>query len=279
LNAGIPQRLAYDNGKYFKLTVNPPGVAPLEYFNSVNVMPGIINSIRLNRNSYSQYQYPYSDCTVLDDNTLVVPLDDPSMFELTLLTNYTYTRQYCLSICQQVWTARTCGCSGYYVFYVVSNTSLCVDGMRCADQQVGANMTVSEYCNPLCPLECSATLIGIDYAGLPLNGGYLSGSEAVMNFDFSKDSPSFNENEAQYVYDNVVVIDIRYTSTEYIATSEEPKMTWQDLLGELSGHLHLFLGMSLLSFVEIAELFILSCFNKIKRITSRSKVHASCSMN
>ena len=33
-------------------------------------------------------------------------------------------------------------------------------------------------------------------------------------------------------------------------------MEWQELLGHLAGHLHLFLGMSALSFVEIAELLV-----------------------
>ena len=33
-------------------------------------------------------------------------------------------------------------------------------------------------------------------------------------------------------------------------------MEWQEVMGHLAGHLHLFLGMSLLSFVEIAEVLV-----------------------
>ena len=33
-------------------------------------------------------------------------------------------------------------------------------------------------------------------------------------------------------------------------------MEWQEVMGHLAGHLHLFLGMSALSFVEIAEVLV-----------------------
>ena len=75
-----------------------------------------------------------------------------------------------------------------------------------------------------------------------------------MNFDFARDMPNGTDLD-QFIYDNVAVIDIEYYSPEYTAISESPKMDWRDLIGELGGHVHLFLGMSLLSFVEVIELF------------------------
>jgi hypothetical protein len=60
-----------------------------------------------------------------------------------------------------------------------------------------------------------------------------------------------------------VVVDIKYDSNDYLAIEEEPAMEWQEVLGEVSGHLHLFLGMSLLSFVEIAELLVFIVIRKL----------------
>ena len=39
--------------------------------------------------------------------------------------------------------------------------------------------------------------------------------------------------------------------------NEEPAMSGEELIGKIGGHLHLFMGMSLLSFVEIGELVAL----------------------
>ena len=49
---------------------------------------------------------------------------------------------------------------------------------------------------------------------------------------------------------------VYYDNLAYTHIEEEAKMTAEDLLGILGGHLHLFLGMSMLSFVELGECVI-----------------------
>ena len=51
---------------------------------------------------------------------------------------------------------------------------------------------------------------------------------------------------------NLVRLVFYLDSLSYTNVDEEPKMTVDTLIGTIGGHLHLFLGMSLLSFVEIA---------------------------
>ena len=60
-----------------------------------------------------------------------------------------------------------------------------------------------------------------------MNKDYLFSLESVRNFDFARDMPN-GANRNQFIYDNVVVIDIEYYSTEYTEISEEPKMGWED---------------------------------------------------
>ena len=65
-----------------------------------------------------------------------------------------------------------------------------------------------------------------------------------------------------------------YDSLSYSNVDEEHKMTVDSLIGTIGGHLHLFLGMSLLSFVEISVLglkFIhklMTCFSKYSSSTN-----------
>ena len=51
-------------------------------------------------------------------------------------------------------------------------------------------------------------------------------------------------------------ISIYYEDLSYLMIEEKAKISAEDLLGKLGGHLHLFLGMSLLSFVEVVELTV-----------------------
>ena len=67
--------------------------------------------------------------------------------------------------------------------------------------------------------------------------------------------------------ENIVEVYVYYETLTYTNTVEEPKMSFEDLIGSLGGHLHLFLGMSLLSFAEIfellASLLLMTCFKSI----------------
>ena len=60
--------------------------------------------------------------------------------------------------------------------------------------------------------------------------------------------------------DNLVEFTVYYDSLSYTLVDEEPKHNIERLLCTIGGHLHLFLGMSLLSFVELAELAFLAIY-------------------
>ena len=68
---------------------------------------------------------------------------------------------------------------------------------------------------------------------------------------------------------SVLQLTVYYNSLSYVEIEEEPKMSAEDLLGLLGGHLHLFLGMSLLSFVELFEFAILFLFASVTSGTTR----------
>ena len=71
----------------------------------------------------------------------------------------------------------------------------------------------------------------------------------------------FKHNLAQ----SVLKLTIRYDSLSYKETVEEPRITWAGLVGELGGYLHIFLGMSLISFIEIFELIGLFASESLRR--------------
>ena len=79
---------------------------------------------------------------------------------------------------------------------------------------------------------------------------------------------SYIMNQSDYIHDlanNMASFSVYYESLAYTQVVEEPKMSAEVLLGTIGGHLHLFMGMSLLSFVEIAELLCLFALNLVKK--------------
>ena len=57
-----------------------------------------------------------------------------------------------------------------------------------------------------------------------------------------------------YLAINLVKISVHYDTLGYRVTEEKEAMSVDALVGTLGGHLHLFLGMSLVSFLEVFEL-------------------------
>jgi hypothetical protein len=274
LYAGIPKRFSSMNLQQGRVTLylKIKNDVPFLGANGFPVNLGVANSITLSRSSYSKMISPYSSCTVLHDNTLTVPLADRSMFDFTVQTNYTYSQQLCIYVCRQKWTVQECGYNNRNFPFTISNVPLSELGSfatpadTCSDS-INTNRTIGEYCTLRCPLECAKSLIEIDSTETNLNKKFFLSSKNVMSFDFASDLPngtSLNE----FIISKLAVVEIKYGSLSYMKISEEPKMEWEELLGELSGHLHLFLGLSILSFVEILELFAFMLFGRRKSMST-----------
>ena len=67
------------------------------------------------------------------------------------------------------------------------------------------------------------------------------------------------------VVDNLIEVRVKYEPGEYVEYHEEAKMSGEYLLGIIGGHLHVFLGMSLMSFVEVLELIVFVLFRMVVR--------------
>ena len=203
-----------------------------------------------------QYEWPYSDCTVLEDNTLTKDIPDRFVFDEVIATNATYTQKTCMSFCVQLMTVDRCACKSNKIGYNVTGVGYCslADENECAALVWNSIDEINEQCLPKCPLECSQKLFKITPIISEQN---IPGSEDI-------DGVQFN---------------LRYNDLAYEETHEEPVINGLLLLGEIGGHLHLFLGMSLLSFVEIIEMAILMSTQLLVRSETTSKTSSSTQFN
>ena len=120
---------------------------------------------------YSQTQYPYSACSVIESftntaqSTLTQPLADRTLFDQVVKTGYAYTKDTCLNFCLQTLIFKHCRCITAIIAYNLSSSSnpygtddYCQShtDLVCA-HQVMINSSISpdmieQNCSPLCPM-------------------------------------------------------------------------------------------------------------------------------
>ena len=71
----------------------------------------------------------------------------------------------------------------------------------------------------------------------------------------------------------MVRFSLYYDSLSYKNVNEGAKQTWREMMAIIGGHLHLFRGMSLISFVEIFELIIIGSCDYRQHIRNKNKIN------
>ena len=227
--------------------------------------PGLGTRIVLSRSFYEQFNewpYAYSECRVNGENELIgPPLDDPSLFEQVIATNYSYSRSTCNLFCAQLETTKACGCNNFKLPNPIEEYDLCTspDQKKCADDFLhfifNKEDFIQENCLPKCPLECSQREMKTSFS-------YYKYPTIDQAPEWQTKYPELKakyENEQDFdfgLYNNLVRVSIYYDTLSYTVSEEKAAMSLENLIGLLGGHLHLFLGMSWLSFFELIELAV-----------------------
>ena len=225
------------------------------------VSPGLATTFSISRTFISQYNagptYAYSECTVNEDGTLMKSLADSTLYDLALATNYSYSHDLCMEMCYQHGLTQECNCVDYNTGIEPGNMSYCFPPsvQPCEVQYRAEKYLHLEWFGPncleKCPIECSR-------ASLPLTiSSYVfPPSELYANRTLSANPvlSSLRANQSDFINNkdkNLLRLVFYLDSLSYQQVEEEAKMTVDNLIGMIGGHLHLFLGMSFLSFVEI----------------------------
>ena len=266
LYAGIPNEISSlisDRGVYLVITQNGEDLyknAP----SAIRVTPGIAMNIRVAENAYNRYNewpYTYDECNVNGNNELLHPIDDTSLFDLVVAHNVTYAQDSCLLFCYLVNMYPICNCTDYWINYQIPGYGYCFGTQQdCANEFYYSVFSVGEYiaehCVAKCPLECRSHRFD-NYRSFYAYPEKLYVEQKLkthpMLLERFANQTDFSDNLAT----NVVKFALYYDSLSYKDVTEEAKQTWRELVAIIGGHLHLFLGMSFISFVEIVELFMI----------------------
>ena len=223
----------------------------------INIKMGEQTSIKLKKTFTRQAAQPHSAC---QDLTLF----KSDIFDLMKHFHGEYRQKNCLEICLQMLIATECGCM-LTILPELDNRLPCVNASEkiCQNKVFLDKKSMQEKCIDQCPLECGYTtydwsMSTMDYPSVPFFNSLKKNSQLYSNFSFNEFKNSHS------------IVHVFFESVEYTQIVETPKTSFVDLIANLGGVLGIFLGFSLFSLVEFAELvckvilFLLSGGNTAK---------------
>lgn len=241
----------------YKVHIHNQTNTPTTVFNRGHyISTGGYNFFELNRVFEQKLAEPYNSC--LKDYSLFQ--GNRTLIDYIQKSNRTYSQKLCFNFCQTLKyiEENTCNCT--VKSYDEDVYSSCFERefnkqneyfLDCSMKYLKRlEMQAQEICSNYCPLECDSFEYVISHytQNIPYRGSI------KRKFEFTEFGTYEN------VSKNFVSISIYFENTKYTHISEYPKMQLFDLISSIGGIFGLFLGISLLSFVEVVEIVLEAVF-------------------
>ena len=232
-------------GQYIVHIHNQTRIPNSLYNKGYFISTGVYNYFTLKRVYEQKLGEPYNQC-----------LKDPDSFTYnkTLINffkqiNKTYYQQECFTFCENMKYIEQNLCDCTLTSYEQNVFPFCYydKSFECSlNFQKEFELNIHKICNEYCPLECDSFVYDINH----FSQAILATGNIKNGFDF----PEFNTYEN--VSRNFLAIYVYFEDLKYTLISQQPKFQIFDLISNIGGLFGLFLGMGLLSFVEIFEVLL-----------------------
>ena len=225
------------------------------------ISPGALTYIAVQRTIVKQLEKPYSDCLSKTESIL---------YKRIVSLNASYTRMDCVSLCRQLIIERKCGCYDMYHPSIALNRS-CNSSLELECNTYHNNLfnenELPQECSDLCPVECTKMIFTPIQS--QINQFSIEKAEQYMENSFIKSK--FNETSPTYedIKMSIVNLNIYYDRLSFTEVTEKPSFTFVDLISNVGGTFGLFIGISLLSVLEIVEII----FELLLLFKSKLSIH------
>ena len=221
---------------------------------------GVETSIAVHKVISRQLPEPYSNCLIDNENPKNY---DSVLYKMFQDSNTQYSQQICIDACIQIYFIESCNCTSnaFFSFFNVKNCNtdsqiLC--SIKTYLEKISKNETfIDQNCiqKGFCPLECNRTefKISLSYSKFSTEL-YLDYMKSHQGFESKYDENKSIEMED--VNDGLVKINIFYESLTYTDFTESVSISLAGLGSRIGGFMGMFLGMSLMTLVEILEIII-----------------------
>ena len=157
-----------------------------------------------------------------------------------------------MTLCACKVYSQKCNCTCPSIYESKLYTKVC--GYQCAMDDYLNDF--SSECNLQCPLECESTSYHL--SAYKLTSDLIDIQNESFSFNFSNMSEQNRILQESYL-ENVIKFIFYFDESKYTEISQIAKTSLPDIVSNVGGTLGLFLGLSLLSFIEIFD-FIIEAF-------------------
>ncbi len=166
-----------------------------------------------------------------------------------------YDQQACIDVCNQDQLVQKCGC---YALLTppINKKSYCLsqDQVKC-EKDFFLNLSKSnvyQFCNDACVRACDKQTFSYStsFTSYP--------SDAYLSYLVNK-SDYKDMNPEKFSQQSLIRLVVNYDTDSYTTITETTAMTLQQFIGQFGGNLGMFIGISVLSCLEVIELLISVC--------------------
>jgi hypothetical protein len=221
------------------------------------VSPGALTYIDVQRTIVNQMDQPYSECSMSSDSIL---------YKRILSLNVSYIRADCISLCRQVLIERECKCYDLKFPRIDSNkfcnSSWEYDCIR-NQSKLYDGSGISSECNEMCPFECKKVIFSTIHSQI----NEFSTEKAQEYFEHKLLNPKYKELNLSItdVKQSIINLNVFYDRLSFAEITEKPSFHFVDLISNVGGTFGLFIGISLLSLLEVVEIIYEMLFISFKK--------------
>ena len=246
--------------------------APFTKMDVIKVPAGSETDLILNRNFITRIPPPYGSCMETGFSS--------ELYKYILNTlNISYSQEYCFSLCMQNQTKIICGCINVFLpMFENDNTSICGPNQRNFVSDLVnnfGNSSSNTVCQSSCEFECSP----IEFDIKTYNGHYpTTHYKSILQQWVQNNNKNVSYSD---IPDSFAKVNVYYHSMQYLTTEQTQKFQGIDLLSNLGGVLGLWLGISLMTLIEIVELIynLIYTFVKYRLIIKNAKINVLVNSN
>jgi hypothetical protein len=206
--------------------------------------------IIINRQIIEKKQKPYSECIEDLDN---YKFSNSSIYNhITKVNKIIYKKHDCLEYLKNEETLKICKC------YVIWLPKLNEAAKVCSsDEYSNCTLPTANYArSDICPLECTTSSYEVSYTNkIYPTKNRINELKTKKEITSKFINPSNVSDED--IASSVVKIRIYYDKMSYRLLKEVPKVSELSLISNIGGTMGLFLGISLLTLIEILEISII----------------------
>jgi hypothetical protein len=244
----------YRSGIY--LLVHNQSTLPITLAGGINVKSRAETLVGVSRMLTKKYKRPYSNC--ISD---LRPFSSYSSILFGYFKNLNvsyYDQDICKSLCYQDKLIKKCNCSGLRIASL-NDTRYCQTDkeFKCQnsfDAQF-SKMNNKEICDDVCRKECTKLTFALSnsLAHFPTDDYVYFSYNSIME-KLRPDNQNNKSVNSELIKNSLLRVIVNYDQLDLYKTSEIPKMDFFTLVCNTGGELSFFIGMSLVSLLEVIEI-------------------------